>query len=228
LIIGKDIQLKKVEYIYPTIPNLNKNELRITKTGEYSITPAFYSFKLPQLISKYIRSCNLDVSSVNIFDATGNNGGDTIRFALNYPMVVTTEIDELNHKVLKHNVDIYASLSNKFGSTVILNQDFLKSFDLIDEYKINVLYIDAPWGGPYYYKQRKLDLFLSSDGRDINIRDIIKTIISRAYNSLKLIVLKVPFNYNFESLKEYKHNVHDIRKNDDKILFYFVIVRTCG
>ena len=55
------------------------------------------------------------------------------------------------------------------------------------------LFLDPPWGGPEYKKTEMIELYLSN----INLKDIILMIPKD-----KLIVLKLPYNYNIDFFKE--------------------------
>jgi 16S rRNA G966 N2-methylase RsmD len=54
--------------------------------------------------------------------------------------------------------------------------------------KQDVIYLDPPWGGNEYKNKDKIDLYLD----EINVIDII----NQMYNFTKIIVLKVPNNFN--------------------------------
>ena len=73
----------------------------------------------------------------------------------------------------------------------------------------DVIFIDAPCGGPQYYKKRSVDLYLG----DQNIINIVKKLYEN--KSFKLCVLKVPKNYNFQHFFDWnpmKICIHTLRK----------------
>ena len=72
------------------------------------------------------------------------------------------------------------------------------------ELKQDVIFIDAPWGGPLYYKKNHLDLYLG----DHNLVDIVKIIYDNKYS--KICILKVPNNFNFKTLNNLKNIVYHV------------------
>ena len=62
----------------------------------------------------------------------------------------------------------------------------------MDIIKPDAVFFDPPWGGPEYKKQDKMDLFLG----DKNIVDIIQNMM----DGTTTIAMRLPFNYNFDSL----------------------------
>ena len=59
----------------------------------------------------------------------------------------------------------------------------------MDSLKQHVVFLDPPWGGPDYRKHARLMLYLD----DVPLHKIVNRLI----DSAKLIVLKVPFNFDF-------------------------------
>jgi hypothetical protein len=123
-----------------------------------------------------------------ITDLTGNVGGDTILFGLNFLHVDSIELDKQNFEALKHNVETF-QLKN-----VTLHQgDSTKLFN----WKTDVLYLDPPWGGPSYKEQEKLDLYLG----DVRVDMFLEKILQEEWRP-RFIFMKLPRNYNFDRLEE--------------------------
>jgi len=102
------------------------------------------------------------------------------------------------------------------------------------------LYLDPPWGGPDYINKQYVDLHLTTaavggGSSKINLIDVIKGIRdakyrpgSTTYTFLKLIALKVPFNYNFDSLTplNLKFNKVDVTAGyANKIIFTLLFIQ---
>ena len=68
------------------------------------------------------------------------------------------------------------------------------SLKAIPDIQTNVVYIDAPWGGPEYKEKKDLDLFL---GRK-RVDELVKVILEDS----DYLFLKVPANYNFSRLDD--------------------------
>jgi hypothetical protein len=168
--------------LFPFKENIDYSKLIITDEGKYSITKKDDGV----LLLNFMKSILITLDDKIITDLTGNIGGDTILFGLNFKKVFSIEINEENFNALKNNVDIY-SLNNVelfFGDSII-----------IYNWYTDVLYIDAPWGGPNYKKYYDLDLFLGENRLDIYLEEIKKR-----DNKPKYIFLKVPKNYRFYRL----------------------------
>jgi predicted RNA methylase len=122
----------------------------------------------------------------HITDLTGNVGGDTILFGLKFGRVDSIELDKENFKALENNVKVF-DLKN-----VKLHHGDSR---LVFNWKTDVVYIDAPWGGPEYKTKTDIDLYLGNTRIDEYIRHMLLW-----ENSPDYIFLKVPKNYNFSRL----------------------------
>ena len=117
-------------------------------------------------------------------------GGDSIALALHFPntMIYAIENDIDAFNALHHNVTEY-----DLPNVNVLHDDTVSVLQQKSIHPIDVLYIDAPWGGVDYKLNDKLSLSLS----DIDLSEIV-------FNNLgnvTLFILKVPNNfdlYNFQ------------------------------
>ena len=174
-----NIQLTK---IFPPPPSNNYSLLNYDTEGLWSIT---YPNEANIISINIIEVTNMiDIKHIKIVDMTAGLGGNTISFCKYFDDVTAIEknIDRFN--ILKNNIKHYQS-SNY---TLICGD----SKDYIDG-DYNVYFIDPPWGGPNYKKQTNLELYMS----DIKLIDFIEMIPK------KLIVLKLPFNYNIDCLDKF-------------------------
>ena len=165
---------------FPKTKNMNK--LKITDEGLYSVSKP----KVSEEIINYIL-LKTDKKNITILDATGNVGGDSITFGLSNKVkkVITTELNPENFKCLMNNIKVY-KLEKKIE---IYNVDFIKFYKILKK-KVDVIYIDPPWGGPDYKKKSKINLFLSN----ISIGKIVNDIIKQKVTDN--IFIKIPFNFN--------------------------------
>lgn len=184
--------------IYPK-PDCNYENLNYDVEGLWSITHPNDA----DIISMTIKNLTNDTS--RILDMTAGCGGNTISFCKYFNNVVAVEYDKQRFNILKNNLSCY-SFSNY---TLVCGN----SLDYIDP-SFDVYFIDPPWGGPSYKKHTSLELNLS----DIKLNDVISLIPIN-----KLIVLKLPFNYNINQFNKYK----TIRKIEMKnIIILFLINST--
>ena len=171
---------KKSE-LFPYKKGVKYRELRMTPEGEYSITRR----EDGEVLLRHMKSVLGSLKDKTITDATGNVGGDTILFGLHFKHVDSVEINDENFNALRHNVDAYGLTNvtlHKGDSTKIIDWDS------------DVLYVDAPWGGPDYKQKKDLDLYLG----DVRVDEFI----AKAQNPH--IFLKLPRNYNFDRLPPHK------------------------
>ena len=79
--------------------------------------------------------------------------------------------------------------------------------------KQDIIVLDPPWGGPNYFKQYNIKLYLNNI--DIGI------ISNFLFSKCKILILKVPFNFDFSNY--FKNNINwKIRiVNDGKITILF-------
>lgn len=177
---------------FPKVNGVNLSELKISNVGKYSVSKPQDALITNKIISSYFRKNK----KITITDACGNNGGNTINMALQFYKVNSVEIDKNEFSILKHNVNVY-----KLKNVKLYNDDYLNQMLKL---KQDVVFIDAPWGGPNYYKHQNLNLYLGKK----NIIDIVKELYNN--NKYKLCVLKVPKNYNFTGLFNWKNIKFDI------------------
>jgi len=115
-----------------------------------------------------------------ITDGTAGIGGNSVYFMKHFKKVNLIEKDPYMYKILRKN-------TNLPNFTYNCSYNWVK-FMLIQD----VIYLDPPWGGNDYKNKEKIDLCL--DG--INVIDII----NQMYNFTKIIVLKVPNNFNLSRI----------------------------
>ena len=179
---------------FPYKVGVNMKDIQLTEEGKYSYTKR----KDGEITIDFLKKNIGVLKDLTIIDGTGNVGGDTILFGLNFKQVHSIEIDEENFKALKHNVSLY-----KLDNVHLHQGDTTKLLDkLINKYESDVVYFDPPWGGPEYKTKKELDLYLGKHRIDLFIKnDILSDKVS--YKP-KFIVLKLPFNYNWNRLKHLK------------------------
>ena len=170
----------KFEELFPKKSGVKYSKLKMTPEGEYSITKR----KDGETLLKYMKSVLKTTKDKHITDLTGNVGGDTILFGLHFQKVDSIELNPENYEALQNNVEVFG-LKN-----VTLHQgDSTKVYN----WKTDVLYIDAPWGGPDYKEKAELDLYLGDKRVDEFVHEVLKRDNRPGY-----VFLKVPRNYKFD------------------------------
>jgi predicted RNA methylase len=181
------------EILFPKKAGVDYDKLQMTEEGEYSITKRRDGEKLIQIMKDTVKN----LKAKTITDMTGNVGGDTILFGLHFKKVWSYEINPENFQALKNNVEVF-----KLKNVELYHGDSVKA---IPDIETNVVYIDAPWGGPEYKEKKDLDLFLGKKRVD----ELVKVILEDS----DYLFLKVPANYNFSRLDSLglKWEKHKIR-----------------
>ena len=180
---------RKLKYFFPKHKNLDK--VLITTEGLYSVTYPKHAEMMSKLIISHL---NKNPKTLTITDATANVGGNTINFSKHFKTVNAIEYSDINYDALKNNINIY-NLKN----VNLKHNDYTK---IINNLKQDVVFMDPPWGGPYYIFEKKIKLHLSN----IFIEDIIPQI------NADLIALKVPLNLDLNAIIS--------TSQFDKIFFY--------
>lgn len=183
----------RMEILFPKKAGVDYDKLQMTEEGEYSITKR----KDGEKIIGYIRSVVRNLKQKTITDLTGNVGGDTILFGLNFKKVDAIELNPTNFTALENNVKVFGLKNitlHKGDSTKIFN------------WPTDVLYLDPPWGGPDYKNYDNLDLFLGSERVDLFIRRILMEEWAPSY-----VFMKAPANYNFERFADFDYQKFKVR-----------------
>jgi 16S rRNA G966 N2-methylase RsmD len=185
-------------------PNTDYTKLQYDTEGLYSIT----NFNEADNISNLLLD-NFTNKNLNILDGTGGLGGNTISFAKYFKNVTSIELNINRYEMLKNNLDVY-NLKN----VIVNNCDSVEY--LFNNYsKYNIYFFDPPWGGPSYKKKENLTLFMGNNSL-LKIADFLKE-----NTKDKLLVYKLPFNYNFDEFNGYDYKLYKINK------YYIIIISIC-
>jgi len=160
--------------------NKNYDNLKYDSEGLWSIT----HHKDADLITQKI----LEYSNINssIVDTTSGCGGNLISFSKYFNNITGIELCINRFNIMKNNLNQYTNKKINLINDDCLNYIYDNNYD--------IYFFDPPWGGPNYKKETNLDLYLSNK----NIIDIIKKIEKN-----KLIILKIPYNYNINKISKY-------------------------
>jgi 16S rRNA G966 N2-methylase RsmD len=122
------------------------------------------------------------IGNLIITDATSNVGGSAINFAIWSKYVNVVEINPKVCEILKNNINVY-KLNHKVN---IFCDDYTKIMSTLVQ---DIIFIDPPWGGLDYKSHKSIDLKLG----EYDISEVCNLL----KNKTKLIILKVPTNFNF-------------------------------
>lgn len=171
-----------MEDLFPQKEGLDYSRLKTTEEGSYSITRRRDAERIMDILGNIFKN----MKNMTITDATACIGGDTLNFALHFKHVHSIELNHSNFDALTNNVSVYG-----LDNVTLHHADSVTLFN----WNTHVLYVDPPWGGKDYKKNKNLDLFLSEKRLDCWLEEILLR-----KNRPEYIVLKLPSNYNFSRL----------------------------
>jgi len=184
-------------------PEINYNKIQYDKEGLYSIT----NYIEADLISEIIKDNFID-SELKILDGTGGLGGNTISFLKYFKSVTSIEIDKERYSMLLNNIQLYNTNVKLYSknNVKLINGDSIK-FITSNDY--DIYFFDPPWGGPTYKKNKNIRLKLGG----YKLSEIAKKI-----NQNKLLIFKLPFNYDFDEFNNYNYKLYKINN------YYIIII----
>ena len=189
------VEQSKLSWYFKPYQGYNKydlNKLKFTEESLYSITPWKEADEITKKIIEFFGT-----KKILVTDATANVGGNTISFYNNgIDIVNSVEIDKNTCNMLKNNLKVY-----DYPTDRVYCENYLNIYlELLQD----IVFFDPPWGGPEYYKEKDLNLFLGNR----NVVDIIYELLST--ENAELAVLKAPINFNFDALIESRFNDYDL------------------
>ncbi len=204
----------RIARIFPILKNYNNYEkIKIDDDSFSYITIREIAELITKIISHHLLQFNVNPQKSSIIDYTAGVGGNVLSFSKHFLSVHAIELSELRAEYLKNNIDVYG-----FKNITVYNESSI-DFNENKMLKINpnVIFVDPPWGGVNYKNSESLTLKLG----EVNIEELVVNIIDKFTNYIKkcseeiidlnekskyvlnnnnnkLIVLKLPKNYDIE------------------------------
>ena len=200
-----DIFWKK---IFPIKKDTKINNYMLSNIGSYSILYPIDADKVAKIIKSFLPGKAI------ITDATANMGGATLTFSNYFDHVNSVEIIPFHCKILENNIKVY----NASEKVSVYCMDYL---DIGNKLEQDVIFFDPPWGGPDYKKKIIMDMYLDN----ISISNIIKSLIDK--KKIKIMAMRVPFNYDFKKLLELCNEsyIYTFKKPDGRLNFFLIILK---
>jgi tRNA G37 N-methylase Trm5 len=201
------VDINFIKKIFFNIDKVDTEKILFTDESIYSSSRLKGSKRLIDVINKYY-----DNFDITITDGTANIGTDSINLATLYKKINAVELSPINYKALKNNISVFG-LEKKILS---YNQDINIQINDLEQ---NIIYIDAPWGGPEYKHSDKIKLYLGN----VEIVDFYL----KNRNKAETFIFKVPYNYNFSNLYNKikdKINKHSYKKGS-VIKYYLLVIK---
>lgn len=184
LYIKEKIYLRMISLIIEM--DTEYKNLKSDEEGLYSLSHKDDADKLSSIIKdKY--------GDIGILDATSGIGGNSISFGNNFTNVISIELNTDRFKMLKENIES-RNLKN-----ILINGNFMNFINM----NYDLIFIDPPWGGPNYKFEKKIKLSIN------NIS--LKEVTSILKNKDKIVIWKLPFNYELKEFDKFNYQIHNIK-----------------
>jgi len=164
--------------------------LLITNIGKYSITKPLQGKWIKSILIDFFKVKKLNTKFLSIIDANAGIGGDTIYFSKYFKNVYSIEKNKLHFEVLRNNINAINLKNVDLFEGNFMNIINNKDNNLLNN-NHNILYMDPPWGGPEYKKQKYIDLDIELDEPNEKKLNIV---INDLYPLFNVIFLKAPIN----------------------------------
>jgi 16S rRNA G966 N2-methylase RsmD len=204
----------RIARIFPIIKNFNNyGKIKIDDDSFSYITIREVADFISKIISHHLLQFNVNSQKSTIIDYTAGVGGNVLSFGKFFNKVYAIELSKLRAEYLQNNINVYCfkNINVINDSAVLFNENQMITINP------NVIFVDPPWGGIDYKNSESLQLKLG----ETTIEDLIINIIEKFSdyytnhlnliedneikikldnnnNNNKLIVLKLPKNYNIE------------------------------
>lgn len=199
---------KRILKLFPYLKDTVKaNQLKIDDDSIHYISVRDVAELITKIIEKHLLKLNINIKETIITDATSGVGGNTLSFAKSFKYVNAIEIDNTRCKYLKNNIDIY-----DIKNVNVFKEDCTKILNSFEDQ--DVVFIDPPWGGKLYKKIKSIRCMIADMPIEIICNNLMDN--SKTNNSPKLIVFKLPKNYDLDYLIKYINSdkifMHSLKK----------------
>jgi 16S rRNA G966 N2-methylase RsmD len=214
----------RIARVFPQMKNFsNYGKLKIDDDSFSYITIREIAEIISKIISHHLLQFNINPQRATIIDYTSGVGGNVLSFSKYFNQVYAVELLELRAEYLKNNIDVYG-----YKNIHVINESAIDyNENSMINVNPNVIFVDPPWGGADY---KNIDMLTLKLG-DILIEQFVLNIIdkfSSHYKNLlenisdinerqkitfsntnnKLIVLKLPKNYDIENFYNFIKNLN--------------------
>lgn len=173
----------KWETYFRDLPEEIRSELQMDEVGSYSITDMKSADQISKLIIKI-----LNTNNATVLDLCAGIGGNTISFAKYFTHVTAVEVSLIRCQILEHNLNLLELHKN----VDIVNENLCSIIDYLLFY--DVIFIDPPWGGIDYKNYETIDICINEN---ISFAEVC----CRLSLHTKMVVLKLPVNFNLEKFR---------------------------
>ena len=186
------MNIKENVLLQPSTEN-NRNTSKYTpriktlKESKYSSLPPYAVNQVNTIIKNNVKL----TKNSYIIDATAHVGFDTINFVTSFGVkCFSVEVNKEAHELLCSNI-LELGLQDSVKTVHMNCLDFIDTVALC----VDFIYFDPPWGGPDYWKQKKMMLYLEyGKNKKIPMYDVINNVFKK--NIAKQVLFKTPSNFD--------------------------------
>jgi hypothetical protein len=178
-LLSPKMDTSKKEYLFADHEPEVRARLQVDDVALYSVTPSWMTRQIRAVLLEKVGP------DARITDGTACVGGDTMAFAAVFAHVTAVESHPGRAAMLVENI----AAAGLAGKVTVLQADFVNVGGCWEQ---DVVYLDAPWGGPEYRHAAAVDLFLEHNGTQVPLSEVC----ARVWPRTRIIALKVPVNFN--------------------------------
>lgn len=208
----------------PQCPDYSK--FVVLKESEYSCLMPYAAKQVGDILEEHFGgSENIN----DILDATAHIGCDTINFRTRFNAnCISLEVDQAAHACLVLNQQAFTEEPKddepkhpKNGEQQTLEEKLDKQLEALQIYypdnnfsvhcnciefimgfrkTMDFVYFDPPWGGPNYWKQKNMMLFLEHKGKKYPLYTVVSKVFKEGFTNT--VVVKTPSNFNIRTFRQ--------------------------
>jgi hypothetical protein len=181
-------------------------QLKLNNVGFFSTTCADEAQKISLLIANHPGLSEETLGRKPIItDACACCGGNFISFAFcnRFQHANAVEVNPAHGTILIQNIQYTQTVRITDSSMRVFCHSYLKHMSTL---KQDVVFLDAPWGGPGYSKMDTVSLYLGSCHIAVIVSELFKNAVA---TGTKYVVLKVPLNWNVLEMRNMLSKTHE-------------------
>lgn len=187
------------------------------ESSGYSVLKPWNEHQVQLILSKWFPA---KYKIKRIVDATSHIGIDSIHLSNQFPNSIITSFELVPDTFIALSKNII--LSNKSKQIIPVFQNVT---EWLPKEKIDIVYLDPPWGGPNYKYFPTLELYLQKEHEMHDGSKNVKYIIDQWMDTglVSHFIMKVPFNFNREYLQQkYKVQEEPVYNLDNKVEWFLL------
>ena len=185
-------RMKRLAQLFPDLLPSQRLQLQYDEEGLYSTTEQRNATTMTEILGDTVwLHAHQPFSQVEVVDATAGIGGNTLSFARYCHKVHAFELNFERWRMLRANVQML-----QMGPKVSCYHGNFVTYLKVGYFRNQtVFFIDPPWGGLKYHKERALSLSMSG----VPLHRIVNLL---PHTRETTVGLKVPLNFALDAFKK--------------------------